>query len=159
MSGQTVDFSLVQKRKRTRNVGVGRRGEKSHCTRRIGAYRPEWYVFAGRPQPTDPTRPVTTLKTAWTKVRDNAKVVGRWHDNRHTLVTELAESGADDEVIMSIVGHVSRAMLSRYSHVRMEAKRRALDEIAVRQRTSDERRKEEAERLKQDAAADLLVLQ
>src|ERR1035437_4142301 len=28
---------------------------------------------------------------------------------------------------------VSRAMLSRYSHVRMEAKRRALDEIAARQ--------------------------
>jgi hypothetical protein len=26
---------------------------------------------------------------------------------------------------MSIAGHVSRAMLSRYSHVRMEAKRRA----------------------------------
>ena len=32
---------------------------------------------------------------------------------------------------MSIAGHVSRAMLSRYSHVRMEAKRRALDEIAL----------------------------
>ena len=29
---------------------------------------------------------------------DNAKVVGRWHDNRHTLVTELAESGAGDEL-------------------------------------------------------------
>jgi hypothetical protein len=42
------------------------------------------------------------------------------------------ESGAGDEVIMSIAGHVSRAMLSRYSHVRMEAKRRALDEIAAR---------------------------
>src|ERR1017187_7270916 len=35
-------------------------------------------------------------------------------------------------------GHVSRAMLSRYSHVRMEAKRRALDEIAARQRTASE---------------------
>ena len=45
-------------------------------------------------------------------VRDEAKVVGRWHDNRHTLVTELAESGAGDEVIMSIAGHVSRAMLA-----------------------------------------------
>ena len=31
-----------------------------------------------------------------------------------------------NEVIMSIVGHVARAMLSRYSHARMEAKRRAL---------------------------------
>jgi hypothetical protein len=64
-------------------------------------------------------------------------VNGRWYDNRHTLVTELAESGAGDEVIMSIAGHVSRAMLSRYSHVRMEAKRRALDEIASRNRAAE----------------------
>jgi integrase len=86
------------------------------------------------------------LRTAWTKVRDKAMVVGRWHDNRHMLVTELSESGAGDEVIMSIAGHVSRAMLSRYSHVRMEAKRRALDEIALRQRADDEKRKEGADR-------------
>src|SRR5215467_12247336 len=90
-------------------------------------------------------KPVITLKTAWTKVRKNTNVVGRWHDNRHTLVTELAESGAGDEVIMSIAGHVSRAMLSRYSHVRMEAKRRALDEIAARQRAADEKRREEVD--------------
>ena|ERR1035437_1230648 len=77
------------------------------------------------------------------RVRDEAKVVGRWHDNRHTLVTELAESGAGDEVIMSIAGHVSRAMLSRYSHVRMEAKRRALDEIAARQIEADDKRHKE----------------
>lgn len=111
-------------------------------TRRFGECRPEWYVFAaGKGQPNDPTRPVTTLKTAWTKVREKAGVVGRWHDNRHTLVTELAESGAGDEVIMGIAGHVSRAMLSRYSHVRTEAKRRALDEIAARQRIADEKHK------------------
>jgi|SoiMethySBSTD1v2_1073268.scaffolds.fasta_scaffold215697_1 hypothetical protein len=42
-------------------------------------------------------------------------------------------------------GHASRAMLSRYSHVRMEAKRRALDEIAARQRAADEKRKENAQ--------------
>jgi integrase len=114
--------------------------------RRFGECKPVWYVFpAGKGQPNDPTRPVTTLRTAWTKVRDKAKVVGRWHDNRHTLVTELAESGAGDEVIMSIAGHVSRAMLSRYSHVRMEAKRRALDEIATRQRAADEKRRQDAE--------------
>ena len=93
------------------------------------------------------------MRTAWTKVRDKAKVVGRWHDNRHTLVTELAESGAGDKVIMSIAGHVSRAMLSRYSHVRMEAKRRALDEIAIRQNTADEKRKAEVERQMQAAPA------
>ena len=54
---------------------------------------------------------------------------------------------------MSIAGHVSRAMLSRYSHVRMEAKRRALDEIVARQRAADERRREEVERREQVALA------
>jgi hypothetical protein len=54
-------------------------------------------------------------------------------------------SGAGDEVIMSIAGQVSRAMLSRYSHVRMEAKRRALDEIATRQNAANAKREEDAE--------------
>ena len=62
------------------------------------------------------------------------------------LHTELAESGAGDGVIMSIAGHASRAVLSRYSHVRMEAKRRALDEIATRQNTAYEKRRAEVER-------------
>jgi integrase len=115
--------------------------------RRFGECRPEWFVFAfGTPLPKDPTRPITSFKTAWIKVRQKAGVKGRWHDNRHTLVTELAESGAGDEVIMSIAGHVSRAMLSRYSHVRMEAKRRALDEIATRQRAADDERQKQSER-------------
>jgi integrase len=117
-------------------------------TRRFGECRPEWFVFAfGTPLPKDSTRPITSFKTAWTKVRHKAGVKGRWHDNRHTLITELAESGAGDEVIMSIAGHVSRAMLSAYPHVRMEAKRRALEEIAARQRGSDEKRQQELERL------------
>jgi hypothetical protein len=47
---------------------------------------------------------------------------------------------------MSIAGHVSRAMLSRDSHVRMEAKRRALDDIAARQRQTDEKRVVEGNR-------------
>jgi hypothetical protein len=56
---------------------------------------------------------------------------------------------------MSIAGHVSRAMLSRYSHVRMVAKRRALDEIATNQRTADEKRKDEAEQQAKTAAQHL----
>jgi hypothetical protein len=57
----------------------------------------------------------------------------------------LSASGVGDEVITSIAGHVSRAMLSRYSHVRMEAKRRALDEIVARQRATDECRLKETD--------------
>jgi integrase len=113
--------------------------------RKFGECRPDWFVFAfGNPQPSDPTRPVTSFKTAWNKIRTQTKVEGRWHDHRHTLVTELAESGAGDEVIMGIAGHVSRAMLKRYSHIRLEAKRRALEEIARRQQASDEKSRQVA---------------
>lgn len=67
-------------------------------TKRFGTCKPEWFVFPfGRPLATDPTRPITSFKTAWTKVRKEAGVKGRWHDNRHTVVTELAESGVGDE--------------------------------------------------------------
>ncbi len=52
---------------------------------------------------------------------------------------------------MSIAGHVSRAMLARYSHVRMEAKRRVLDEIAARQRAADEKRNEATQKLVTEA--------
>jgi hypothetical protein len=75
---------------------------------------------------------MTTLKTAWKNVKKAAGVTGRFHDTRHTLITELAESGAGDQTIMDIAGHVSCQMLARYSHIRMEAKRRALESVGTR---------------------------
>jgi hypothetical protein len=47
-------------------------------------------------------------------------------------------------------------MLSRYSHVRMEAKRRALDEVAARERAADEKREEEAEKRRQQVTSDAM---
>ncbi len=55
----------------------------------------------------------------------------RFHDLRHQAITELAESKASDSTIMSIAGHVSRKMLAHYSHVRMDAKRNALDALTM----------------------------
>jgi integrase len=96
----------------------------------FGAVKPEWFVFPGGSRfPKDPARPIGSLKTAWNNIRRKADVTGRWHDNRHTLITELAENGAGDETIMEIAGHVSRQMLSRYAHIRTEAKRKALEEV------------------------------
>ncbi len=103
----------------------------------FGEMRPEWYLFpAGKPRPSDPTRPVTTLKTAWNTVREKAKVKGRWHDHRHTLITDLAESGAGDQTIMDIAGHVSKNMLKHYSHIRMQAKREALESLVTQPQAS-----------------------
>ena len=60
-------------------------------------------------------------------------MTGRFHDNRHTLITKLAESGAGDQTIMNIAGHVSKQTLELYSHIRMEAKRTALESIVKKQ--------------------------
>jgi hypothetical protein len=54
----------------------------------------------------------------------------RFHDLRHHAVTELAESQASEQTTMAIAGHVSPGMLAHYSHVRMDAKRKALDALS-----------------------------
>jgi integrase len=51
----------------------------------------------------------------------------RFHDLRHHAITELAESQTSEQTIMAIAGHVSARMLAHYSHVRVEAKRKALE--------------------------------
>jgi hypothetical protein len=74
-------------------------GDGKWYTKRFGMIQPDWYVFAfGKPWPGDPTRPIMTLKTSWQNVKTKAKVKGRWHDNRHTLIADLAESGAGGRV-------------------------------------------------------------
>jgi len=63
----------------------------------------------------------------------------RFHDLRHHAITELAESQASDQTIMSIAGHVSYKMLAHYSHVRLAAKRCALDSLAQPQLAASSR--------------------
>lgn len=54
----------------------------------------------------------------------------RFHDLRHQAITEMAETGASDATLMAIAGHMSRRMMEHYSHVRMAAKRDALDKLS-----------------------------
>jgi len=61
----------------------------------------------------------------------------RFHDLRHHAITELAESQASDQTVMAIAGHVSPKMLAHYSHVRMQAKRKALDALLVARSEGD----------------------
>ena len=56
----------------------------------------------------------------------------RFHDLRHHAITELAESQASERAIMSIAGHISPRMLEHYSHIRVDAKRTALEASAER---------------------------
>ena len=58
----------------------------------------------------------------------------RFHDLRHHAITELAESQTSESVIMGIAGHVSRKMMEHYSHIRLDAKRKALDALSTGKR-------------------------
>ncbi len=85
----------------------------------------------------DPNRHLHSWRSAWRTLTKKAGLKGfRFHDLRHCAITQLAENGASDSTIMAIAGHVSRRMLERYSHVRMEAKRTALDALAASTKTA-----------------------
>jgi hypothetical protein len=76
--------------------------------------------------------------TAWRALRVGAGLHGlRFHDLRHTVITELAEMGVADHVLESISGHLSRRMLEHYSHIRIDAKRQALDALDQARRGSE----------------------
>jgi integrase len=101
----------------------------------LGEVRPEHYVFpACEGSHFDPARPVASWRTAWRNLRKTAGLPSlRFHDLRHHAITELAESQASDSTVMAIAGHVSPKMLAHYSHVRLQAKRSALDSLSTRQ--------------------------
>jgi integrase len=121
----------------------------------------------------DPTRPQKSWRTAWRQLtraiecpkcgRIQAPAVAcrnerckadihelksptagmRFHDLRHHAITELAESQASDQTIMAIAGHVSPKMLAHYSHVRLGAKRDALEALAKPSHPANDRKGQE----------------
>ena len=107
--------------------------------RLLGANEPQHYLFpafrfrrtkdpssaAGKGY--DPAAPMCTWRTAWRSLTKKAGLPGlRFHDLRHHCITKLAEAGAPEETILAIAGHVDRKMLEHYSHIRMDAKRKAV---------------------------------
>jgi len=72
---------------------------------------------------------VGSLKRGWEAVRRAAGVNCRLHDLRHTFCTKLAEAGIPEQVMLDLLGHVSQAMMKRWSHIRLEARRRAIEAL------------------------------
>jgi integrase len=101
--------------------------------KRFGEPKPEHCVLPfGSPQPTSPDRSVTDISSGWDLARSLAGVSCRLHDLRHTFCTRLAEAGVPESTMLALMGHMSRAMLERYSHIRMAAKREAVAAITLR---------------------------
>jgi integrase len=68
--------------------------------------------------PSDPTRPNGDVTTARDAMRKRAKIRCRLHDLRHTAATKMAQAGVPESTMLALMGHMSRAMLERYSHIR-----------------------------------------
>ena len=76
--------------------------------------------------------------------RHSAPLEAPWRADARQLPHEQAEVGATDaemgvpdHVIESITGHLSRRMLEHYSHVRLAAKRHALEALDARRAEPD----------------------
>ncbi len=106
-----------------------------HRASLFGNVDPGHYVFpACQFGKIDATRPQRSWRSAWQSLTREAGLHGfRFHDLRHHAITESSESSESqvpDAVIMAIAGHVDRKMLEHYSHIRMEAKRKALEALS-----------------------------
>jgi len=59
----------------------------------------------------------------------------RMYDLRHHAITALLENpDISEETVEDIAGHVSRRMKKRYSHIRMEYKRAAVEAIMAKRK-------------------------
>ena len=92
---------------------------------------PTHFVFAAcEKHQFDPTKPQKGWRSSWRSLTKAAGFAGfRFHDLRHQAITEMSEAGASDATIMAVAGHIDRAMMEHYSHVRMAAKRDVLSKL------------------------------
>lgn len=114
----------------------------------FGSVLPEHYIFARfrsvgrfngkviverRMLEFDPTAHIGSWKKAWRKLTTKAGLSGlRFHDCRHTTITDLLTNpNVSIQTTKAIAGHVSQRMVDRYSHIRLEAKRSAVEALTT----------------------------
>jgi len=99
-----------------------------------GACKPDHYLIPFRVKKAsyDPNRPAGPcfIRSAFRAI---AKACGlRWvtpYTFRHQAITKLLENGVPDETVRSIAGHVTEKAMRYYSHIRIEAKKEAVDRL------------------------------
>ena len=102
----------------------------------LGCVEPDHYLLPHRARNGgrgfDSNRPISSWRGAWDKLREAADMPHlRMYDLRHHAITRLLEDeDVSERTVIEIAGHVSRAMLERYSHIRMRTKRQAVDALA-----------------------------
>jgi len=84
------------------------------------------YVFIGG----KPGTCLTTLKRAWSKVRERANLKEvRIHDLRHTFASLAIKQGIDLYTVSKLLGHKNIATTTRYAHLEMKQLIKATNKI------------------------------
>jgi len=133
----------------------------------LGCTEPDHYLFPFRKRGGniheahyDPNKHQTSFKTAWLALREKAQLPGfRMYDLRHHAITALLENPeVSEETVEDICGHVSRRMKKRYSHIRMEYKRAAVEAIMAKKKPVSVKKSTAMKKQPQEVAelADLL---
>ena len=143
---RTMQWSQIDLNQRT--IRVGKSKTVAGSGRVIPLNQPAWavlehwrarfpnaqatdYIFpACENRRVDPTKPIKSFRTAWRNALRLAALKCRFHDLRHTCISRLGEGQNSDQAIMAIAGHVSRRMMERYSHIGMDAKRKAVEALS-----------------------------
>jgi integrase-like protein len=100
----------------------------------LGSIKLEHYLFPFRRSHgiADPERHQLSFYKAWMEITAEAGLYGfRLYDLRHTAITKLLENPeVSEETAEAIAGHVSHRMKKRYSHVRIEVRRAAIQAMS-----------------------------
>lgn len=93
------------------------------------APEPDDFVFplSSRGKPVDSSKPCTNIASSWWQIRKDAGVTARLHDLRHSYVTRLIEAGVSEAIVRELVGHIDPVVLRRYTHIRRDAKKAAIE--------------------------------
>lgn len=104
----------------------------------LGSCRPDQFLLPFRIARGvyDPDKPTKGWRTAFREIRAAAGLPWlRPHDLRHHAITKLLERpDVSEETVKAIAGHVSARILQHYSHIRIEAKRKALETLSILQK-------------------------
>jgi integrase len=102
----------------------------------LGSTLPEHYLFPFKIRHGvgyNPSKPMRGWRSAWRKLTKAAGVPGfRFHDLRHTFITNHAEIGTPIQVLMATAGHLSPKMTELYTHISQRSKEEAADRFQER---------------------------
>jgi integrase len=111
--------------------------------RMLGAAEPDHYLFpanfskhtkAGDPMKErtgyDPSHHQNSWSSAWESLKKAAGLSRfRFHDLRHTFITQGIEAGVPVQVMKSQVGNMSAEMVEHYTHLSVNAKMKAAEKV------------------------------